>query len=69
MSRLFPTSSEATQAETIYPDSDGQPMADNTEQFQWIVVIKLKQWRRADRAWQALRRFLYPLIDVRAAKG
>jgi Uma2 family endonuclease len=24
----------------IYPDSDGQPMADNTEQFQWIVLIK-----------------------------
>lgn len=24
----------------IYPDSDGQPMADNTEQFRWIVVIK-----------------------------
>ncbi len=24
----------------IYPDSDGQPMADNTLQFQWIVNIK-----------------------------
>jgi Uma2 family endonuclease len=24
-----------------YPESDGQPMADNTEQFDWIVVIKL----------------------------
>ena len=24
----------------IYPDSDGQPMADNTKQFRWIVVIK-----------------------------
>lgn len=23
-----------------YPDSDGQPMADNTLQFQWIVVLK-----------------------------
>jgi Uma2 family endonuclease len=23
-----------------YPDSDGQPMADNTEQFDWIVKIK-----------------------------
>ncbi|HSM82263.1 MAG TPA: Uma2 family endonuclease [Nodosilinea sp.] len=23
-----------------YPDSDGQPMADNTKQFRWIVVIK-----------------------------
>lgn len=24
----------------IYPESDGQPMADNTEQFTWIVKIK-----------------------------
>ena len=24
----------------IYPESDGQPMADNTEQFAWIVKIK-----------------------------
>lgn len=23
-----------------YPDSDGQPMADNTKQFRWIVLIK-----------------------------
>lgn len=23
-----------------YPDSDGQPMADNTRQFEWIVLIK-----------------------------
>jgi len=27
-------------SDTIYPDSDGQPMADNTQQFRWIVVIK-----------------------------
>lgn len=25
---------------TLYPDSDGQPMADNTKQFRWIVLIK-----------------------------
>jgi Uma2 family endonuclease len=24
----------------IYPESDGQPMADNTKQFDWIVLIK-----------------------------
>jgi Uma2 family endonuclease len=24
----------------IYPDSDGQPMSDNTKQFRWIVTIK-----------------------------
>ncbi|MBE9032878.1 Uma2 family endonuclease [filamentous cyanobacterium LEGE 11480] len=26
--------------EIIYPDSDGRPMADNTKQFEWIVLIK-----------------------------
>ena len=26
--------------DVIYPDSDGNPMADNTLQFQWIVTIK-----------------------------
>jgi Uma2 family endonuclease len=29
----------ATSNETIYPDSDGQPMADNTKQFRWITTI------------------------------
>jgi len=29
-----------TSLEIIYPDSDGKPMADNTEQFRWIVTIK-----------------------------
>jgi Uma2 family endonuclease len=28
------------QSALIYPDSDGQPMADNTTQFRWIVTIK-----------------------------
>ncbi|MEC4806460.1 MAG: Uma2 family endonuclease [Jaaginema sp. PMC 1080.18] len=27
-------------SQIIYPDSDGQPMADNTQQFRWIVLIK-----------------------------
>ncbi len=26
--------------EIIYPDSDGQPMADSTLQFRWITTIK-----------------------------
>jgi Uma2 family endonuclease len=26
--------------EIVYPESDGQPMSDNTEQFKWIVTIK-----------------------------
>ncbi|MBE9059332.1 Uma2 family endonuclease [Sphaerospermopsis sp. LEGE 08334] len=29
-----------TQPEIIYPDSDGNPMSDNTKQYQWIVKIK-----------------------------
>ena len=29
-----------TAPEIVYPDSDGEPMADNTKQFGWIVVIK-----------------------------
>jgi Uma2 family endonuclease len=28
-----------TLKEIIYPDSDGEPMADNTKQFRWIMVI------------------------------
>jgi Uma2 family endonuclease len=27
-------------SEVIYPDSDGQPMSDNTLQFKWIVTIE-----------------------------
>jgi Uma2 family endonuclease len=30
----------STTAEIIYPDCDGNPMADNTKQFRWIVTIK-----------------------------
>ena len=26
--------------EELFPESDGRPMADNTEQFRWIVLIK-----------------------------
>jgi Uma2 family endonuclease len=31
---------EAIVPEIDYPDSDGNPMADNTEQYRWIVMIK-----------------------------
>jgi Uma2 family endonuclease len=24
----------------FYPENDGNPMSDNTEQFRWIVIIK-----------------------------
>jgi Uma2 family endonuclease len=29
-----------TKPEIIYPDSDGKPMAENTEHYEWIVKIK-----------------------------
>lgn len=29
-----------TKLEIIYPDSDGNPMADHTEHYEWIVKIK-----------------------------
>lgn len=31
---------QLSKQEIVYPDSDGQPMADNTKQFRWIVNIK-----------------------------
>src|SRR5581483_7925797 len=30
----------APESEIVYPDSDGQPMADNTRQFEAIVMIQ-----------------------------
>jgi Uma2 family endonuclease len=32
--------SSPSQPAVFYPDSDGQPMADNTKQFRWIVFVK-----------------------------
>lgn len=34
------SSSPAVGKEVVYPESDGQPMADNTKQFHWIVTIQ-----------------------------
>ncbi len=34
------TESRSTDQEIIYPDSDGQPMSDNTLQFEWIALVK-----------------------------
>jgi Uma2 family endonuclease len=45
MVQLQPSST----SEIIYPDSDGQPMSDNTKQFRWIVTIKENlEWIFAD---------------------
>ena len=37
---LHDEASPSAAAEILYPDSDGQPMSDNTLQFQWIVLLK-----------------------------
>ena len=44
VSQLPPTSASST--EITYPDRNGQPMADNTKQFRWIVTIQqnLEWW-------------------------
>ena len=40
-----------TSSEIVYPDSDGQPTADNTIQFRWITVIHYNlAWLFADNA-------------------
>ena len=40
---------QPSQSAVIYPDSDGKPMADNTKQFRWIVVIQQNlEWLFAD---------------------
>ena len=35
-----PTETTDTTDTLVYPESDGQPMADNTKQFRWIVTIQ-----------------------------
>ncbi len=40
MTAQLPQPTILKSADIIYPDSDGQPMADNTKQFEWIVLIK-----------------------------
>ena len=44
-----------------YPESDGQPMADNTKQFQWIVTIKENLDALLTNAFVAGHLFWYPL--------
>src|SRR3954466_14530691 len=38
--RMSISSSAPPGSRIIYPEDDGQPMAENTLQFQWIVTIK-----------------------------
>jgi hypothetical protein len=36
---MQPTIAAASPGEVFYPESDGLPMADNTRQFNWIIVL------------------------------
>ncbi|MEO0459118.1 MAG: Uma2 family endonuclease [Cyanobacteria bacterium P01_A01_bin.114] len=49
------------ETEIIYPDTDGQPMASNTEQYRWIVMIQQNlDWLLPD-AFVAGDLFWYPI--------
>jgi hypothetical protein len=54
-------------AQTLYPDSDGNPMADNTEQYEWIVrlVTNLKHLLKDKEAFVAGDLLWYP-VEVEA---
>jgi Uma2 family endonuclease len=52
------------QQEVIYPDSDGKPIANNTDQFRWIVVIEQNlEWMYAndENVFVAGDLFWYPI--------
>lgn len=40
MTRFLQLTPDPTIPDSAFPDSDGKPMADNTEQFRWIVRLK-----------------------------
>ena len=40
MEATFAEEEKQPSSEIFYPESDGQPMADNTKQFQWITKIQ-----------------------------
>ena len=60
MAAVLEAKSAPSQAE-YYPESDGQPMADNTKQFQWIVTIKENLDAMLTNAFVAGDLFWYPL--------
>lgn len=51
------------QTQTLYPDSDGKPMADNTKQYKWItrLVTNLKHLLRGQTAFVAGDLLWYPI--------
>ncbi|WP_013320453.1 Uma2 family endonuclease [Gloeothece verrucosa] len=57
----------ATEQDIIYPDSDGQPMANNTIQYRWLVTIQQNlDWLYADEQniFVAGDLFWYPLEGI-----
>ncbi|NES20052.1 MAG: Uma2 family endonuclease [Symploca sp. SIO3E6] len=56
--------------QTLYPDSDGKPMADNTEQYKWIVMLveNLKRLLQDQTAFVAGDLLWYP-IKVESVPG
>jgi Uma2 family endonuclease len=40
MTQFLQLNPDPTIPDSAFPDSDGKPMADNTEQFRWIVMLK-----------------------------
>ena len=59
MVKLQPPSKSAV----IYSDSDGKPIADNTKQFRWIVVIQ------QNLEWLFAANSDFAPISIRVAKG
>ncbi|MEW6730708.1 MAG: Uma2 family endonuclease [Acidobacteriota bacterium] len=47
--------------EIVYPESDGKPIADNTEQYKWIVIIKENLDMLLENAFVAADLFWYPV--------
>ena len=60
MAAVLEAKPETSQA-THYPESDGQPMAENTKQFQWIVTLKENLDALLTQAFVAGDLFWYPL--------
>ncbi|MEL6606158.1 MAG: Uma2 family endonuclease [Cyanobacteria bacterium J06614_10] len=48
-------------ADIFYPDSDGQPMASNTEQYRWILIIQQNLDVLLQEAFVAGDLFWYPI--------
>jgi Uma2 family endonuclease len=59
----FPMVQSPSVPQVLYPDSDGQPMADNTIQYRWIVrlVSNLKQLLKDQEAFVAGDLLWYPI--------